>query len=557
VSFARKLRTLRRIPPRQLGHRLRFLALRRLYALAPGRPLARAAADAAGTVPAGDLPRVEDDLLWPEGLDVVERRAAEFARGEFIYLNRGADFSRGIRWRDPGASALWLYQLHYLGCVADLARTGRVAAAAKILNSWRAEFEDRWDPVAWHPYPASLRLRNLCVAARAAGGFDALGAGAATLAAVHAAFLLRHVEHDVRGNHLLENAHALLWAGRSLRGGAASACERAARAIYETEIEEQVLPDGGHFELSPMYHCIVMRGLLEVRSLLGDGDPLVRGHVAPALKRMGTFLAGIVCPDGDIPLVGDSVRGFGPPPSTLLRLVGAKPVPLHGIRAFAHTGLYVLRNERIWAILDAGPVCPPYLPAHGQADSLSIEVWVDGVCVVCDAGVFGYEGPERAWGRSTRAHSAPAIGDADSSEVYGSFRVGGLAAVESVGVADAGDEVLAQLRPYGSTARVTRTVRLFGNSLTIEDVGAAGAGDARLVSRLHLAPGPEFVLAGDAAKGAVTGAHSRAADVAFAGEAAVEKGSTSREFGLAQDTIILKQTAPAAGGRLRWVIGPP
>jgi hypothetical protein len=528
-----------------------------LYAAAPKRPFTRAAADAAGTVPAGDLPRVEDDVLWPEGLDAVEARAAAFARGEFVYLNRGADFARGIRWREPGASALWRYQLQYLGCVADLARTGRVADAAKIVASWRAEFEGRWDAVAWHPYPTSLRLANLCVAARAAGGFEALGGGVASLAAVHAAYLLRHVEHDVRGNHLIENARALLWAGRTFRGGVAPACERAARAIFEVEIPEQIPSDGGHFELSPMYHCIVMRDLIEVRSLLGDGDPLVRNHVAPALQQMGTFLAGIVCPDGDIPLLGDSVRGFGPPPSTLLRLVGAYRIPKSGIRSFPDSGLHVLSNERMWAILDAGPVCPPYLPAHGQADSLTVEVWVDGVCVVCDAGVFDYEGRERAWGRSSRAHSVPTIDDADTSEVYDSFRVGGLATVDSVGVAAAGDEVLAQLRPYGSTARVTRSVRLFGNSLTIEDVGAADAGDARLVSRLHLAPGAKFVLAGDVAKGAVTGAHSRAADVAFAGPAAAEKGRMSREFGLLADTIILKQSAPAAGGRLRWVIGPP
>jgi hypothetical protein len=556
VSLARTLRTARRIPARQLKSRLRFLALRRLYSLDPKRPFARAAEDAAGTVPAGDLPRVEDDVLWPSGLDALERRAAEFARGQFVYLNVGADFARGIRWRDRGASALWIYQLQYLGSVADLARTGRVADAVRIVASWRKDFEGRWDHVAWHPYPTSLRLVNLCVAARAAGGFDALGAGVAQLVAQHAAYLLRHVENDVRGNHLLENARALLWAGRAFRGGAASTWERAARAIFEEEIPEQILPDGGHFELSPMYHCIVMRDLLEVRSLLGEGDPLVQLYVTPAVKRMAAFLSGIVCPDGDIPLLGDSVRGFGPPPATLLRLAGAKPNRDPGVKAFAHTGLHVMRNERIWAIFDAGPVCPPYLPAHGQADSLTIEVWVDGVCVVCDAGVFDYEGAERAWGRSTRAHSAPAIGDADTSEVYGSFRVGGLAVVDSVGVAAAGDEVVAQLRPYGSSARVTRSVRLFGNSLTIEDVGA-GPANATLVSRLHLAPGPKFKLAGDAARGGVSAAHSLAADVAFVGPAAVEKGRLSREFGLREDTVILRQSTTAAGGRLRWVIGPP
>jgi len=112
------------------------------------------------------------------------------------------------------------------------------------------------------------------------------------------------------------------------------------------------------------------------------------------------------------------------------------------------------------------------------------------------------------------------------------------------------------MRPYGSGARITRSVRLFGSSLTIEDVGA-GPANATLVSRLHLAPGPKFKLAGDAARGGVSAAHSHAADIAFVGPAAVEKGRVSREFGLREDTVILRQSATAAGGRLRWVIGPP
>jgi hypothetical protein len=282
----------------------------------------------------------------------------------------------------------------------------------------------------------------------------------------------------------------------------------------------------------------------------------VRAHVAPALKRMGTFLAGIVCPDGDIPLLGDSVRGFGPPPETLLRLVGAQADPKPGVRAFPDSGLYVLRNERIWAVFDAGRVCPDYLPAHGQADTLTIEAWVDGNLVVCDPGVFDYEGPERAWGRSSRAHSVPTVDDAETSECYGSFRVGGRAEVRSVGVADAGDEVVATMRPYGSEANVTRSLRLFGNSLTIEDSATAVPGATSLVSRLHLAPGAKFKFAGKPPD-AVTAAHSMTADVSFVGEARVENGRVSREFGLLEESKILVQRAAVGGGRARWVIGPP
>src|SRR6185436_15672705 len=100
--------------------------------------------------------------------------------------------------------------------------------------------------------------------------------------------------------------------------------------------------------------------------------------------------------------------------------------------------------------------------------SLTVEVWVNGLCVIADPGVFDYTGPERAWGRSSRAHSTVTLGDRDTSEVHGSFRVGGRAEVTSVGIAETGDEVVASVRPFGSRELLSRSVRLYGDSLTIE-----------------------------------------------------------------------------------------
>ena len=553
-NVGRALRTARHIPLRQLAHRARFLALRRLYTLGPRRPLARARIDAARMEPVAALPRVPDDVLWPEGRDAVARRAADFARGRFAYLNREADFSDGIRWRDAGASPLWLYQLHYLGAVADLAATGRIEDARHVLASWRVAHESRWDPTSWHPYPSSLRFVNLCVAASRAGGFEALGPGATRLAAVHAAYLLRHVERDVRGNHILENARALCWAGRCFRGGVADRCERAARAILEEEIPEQVFPDGGHFEMSPMYHCIVMRDLLEVRALLGDQDPVVRRCVAPAVRSMGAFLADVLCPDGDIPLIGDSARGFGPPPGTLLDLAGTPRREWTGLRSFSDTGLHVLRGPGgMWAIVDAGPTCPPYLPAHGQADVLTLEVWDGESCIVADPGVHDYTGPDRAWGRSSRAHSTLTVDNRDTSEVYGSFRVGGRARVVSVAATENG--VSATVRPFGIAATLRRSVRLEDGGLVVED-GATCAAGGRVRSRLHLHPGVRSATCD--ASGASVRLDTPTGQILVEASAGmgVEEGRRSGEFGHVERTRILVQDVPGDGSAVRWRLRP-
>ena len=551
VRGARELRTARHLALAQLAARARFMLLRRAYALAPERPILAARRAAAGARTAGPLPVLSPDLLVPGGPEILARRAAALARGHFAYLGREVDYSAGIRWHDPGASPLWAFNLHYLGAVLELVLAGDAAAARRILSAWCADFGARWDRVAWHPYPTSLRLANLCFAAAQLGGFDALDPAACDLTATHAAYLLRHLERDLRGNHLFENAFALLVAGAYLDGSLAARCAATARQILAAEVPEQVRADGSHFELSPMYHAIVMQRCLQALALLDGDDPLARGTLAPAVQRMARFLAGILCPDGDIPPLGDAVRGFAPPPGALLalaeRLAGAcaAPPPV-GVTSFDDAGLHVLRSARVWAIFDAGPVCPDYLPGHGQADSLTVEVWCDGTCIVGDPGVHEYSGPERAWGRSSRAHSTLTVDDADTSEVYGSFRVGGRARIG--GVAREPHAVAASLNPFGVAAHFVRRVELAAppaDRLEIIDQARAPAGRT-VRSRLHLHPAIRLVN-GLSADGRAVVVRSTAGAVHITAQhpLRVEPGRASRQYGVVEPTTILVQELEA------------
>jgi len=567
----RDLRTARRVPAAQLAHRARFVALRALYARMPARPIADARAVARALRAAEPTPALERDAIAPEPIAEIERNAERVARGRFLFLGREADFSDGIRWRDPGASPLWLFQLHYLGALRDLVLTGRARAAGELLESWARVHGARWDAVAWHPYPTSLRLTNLCVAASAAGGFDRVSPEAAPLAAVHAAFLARHLERDLGGNHLLENACALAFASRFLDGRPARDWDATARSLLAREVRRQVLADGAHFELSPMYHVAVLHRLAQVASLLGADDALVVATIAPALRAMVGFLDGILAPDGDIPLVGDSARGFAPPPAAAralaVRIAGEPGAPSEDevpaaaaarphvrsaratVRAHRESGLYVLASDRFWCLFDAGRAAPDSLPGHGQADVLSVEVWVDGVRVVCDPGVHEYTGPWRAWGRSTRAHSAVVVDGRDTDEVYASFRIGRRSQVLDVRASH--DAVTATVRVAGSDAIVRRSVRLNGTRgerLQIEDEVRAAPG-ASVESRLHLAPDVGVrvdVTTGLRARIATGGA---AVTLHAARRLVAERGAASTRFGELRETVMLVQRAAIAAGR--------
>lgn len=541
MTFARLLRTASRIPPSQLAARARAMLRKRRYAAHPEAPIAAARRAAQGSAPRADLPRLADEVLAPEGIDAVRFRATRLSAGRFRYLAREEDFSSGIRWAAEGASPLWRYQLQYLGSVLDLAIAGDAAGAARIVSSWTREFGGRWDAAAWHPYPVSLRLANLCHAAGVLGSFAPLGGH--ELVATHAAFLLDHVEHDVRGNHILENARALLAAGAFLDGPLSLRASAEGAAILARELPEQVLADGGHFELSPMYHSIVLWRLLEIEALAAfQPVALDAAPVRDAIASMRRFLRATLCPDGEVLLFGDSARGFAPPAAALLgRSPAGAAAQGDGLHHFPETGIAVFRGDGLWAAFDVGETCPAYLPAHGQADSLTVEVWCGGRRIVGDPGVCEYTGPERAWGRSSRAHSTLTVDDGDTSEVYGSFRVGGRAKVERVMTRRERGEVTAAMETWCGSARFTRIVS-FGDesrtTLRIVDDGTVRCGETAR-SRLHLAPGVEIVERSGRARVVRSGSVL----VRIESDAGLreEPGRSSPEFGVVVPTVILVQ----------------
>jgi len=134
----------------------------------------------------------------------------------------------------PADSRLREFQVQSFEYARDLDRDAFRDAAKSWIDAHRHRTGD-----AWHPYPTSLRIASWCDA------LMRLGDDPEIRASLHAQarFLARHLEYDVRGNHLLENARALVRAGAVLNDPALLA--RGVRVLRD-EVPEQILPDGGH-----------------------------------------------------------------------------------------------------------------------------------------------------------------------------------------------------------------------------------------------------------------------------------------------------------------------
>ncbi len=511
----RLARTVVQLQPGQAAQRARLRAQR--AALERGLPGAGrwllAGPDPAAAVgwPAGFTPL--DASLWagdpagavlltPEGLPAGEvsllgmtRRIAPVPDGS------GAADWGAADWELADAPLLWRFHLYYWDWAWALTDAADQAAArdafAVTWRSWHAAVPPGRGP-AWHPYPAALRAWSFC------GLYDALVAGGPVDApflrelAVHAGFLRRSLETDVGGNHLVKNLKALT--GLALFFGDNALLNRSLSRLCR-QLGVQVLPDGGHYERAPAYHCQVLGDLIDIDRLLRAAGRTGPRDLPEAIEAMRRWLGLVLTPGGDVPLLND---GF-PVSRQLLAQLAATPPPGGPLHLRPDTGL-ARATAGDWHLLaDVGPPCPRELPAHAHADTLSCLVYFAGTPLLVDTGTSTYAaGPVRDRERSTAAHNTVEVDGRNSTEVWGAFRAGRRARVRGVSARlDTGPAVVEAAHDgyRGQPGRPVHQRRwsLDPDELRVDDT-VTGRGRHRVVVRWHLPPGTELWLTRDGAE---------------------------------------------------------
>ncbi len=350
-------------------------------------------------------------------------QASGLLGGSFCFLNRTERIGWPPCWAQPDLPRLWEYNLHYFEYLWALSYVD----ARLLTRDWMANHPLGRDRVGWEAYPISLRLQNWCAfffgrhrerTQEDAPFRDALW-GSIQL---QAGWLRDHLETHLLGNHLLENGAALAFCGACFGGEAAESWLQVGRAILSEELPEQVLPDAGHFERSPMYQARIAYVLI---LLARTGHPDLVGLVRGPLERMLQALERLCHPDGEIALLNDSAIGIANPPAQLCDSQLCDSGLAEGTFALANTGYYGARHaDGSYVVCDAAPVGPDYLPGHAHGDIFSFELSLNGRRVIVDSGVYGYEADEmRRYCRSTRAHNTVEIDGQDQCEFWGAFRV--------------------------------------------------------------------------------------------------------------------------------------
>jgi len=328
-------------------------------------------------------------------------------------------------WQPPDAARLWVYNLHYFDDLNAHAAAARRPWHLALLRRWVAENPPARGP-GWEPYPVSRRIVNW-VKWAAAG--NPLPESCRQSLAVQARWLRRRLEYHLLGNHLLANAKALVYAGLYFEGDEADAWYVHGVDLFGRQIRQQILADGGHYELSPMYHAGVLEDLLDLTNILRSHGRIEPPLWRDAIERMWGWLRIMSHPDGGISFFNDAAFGAAPTAAELgayaarlgLPLAGPVQAPLTVLEA---SGYVRLSSGCAQVLCDCARVGPDFLPGHAHADTLSFELSLGRQRVLVNSGTSCYgTGPQRQRERGTAAHNTVVVDAKDSSEVWGGFRV--------------------------------------------------------------------------------------------------------------------------------------
>ena len=444
-------------------------------------------------------------IRWPRRAEEHLAAAERILAGEFRFLNH-AEQMRKPDWRQRYVSHLWSYNLHYFDYGVDLAlaylqtrRTEFLRRLEELVVDWIVGTQDRSGD-GWQPYAISVRIPNWIQVLALVGHDLRAEVRDAMVGSIYAqaTALERRLEFHIQANHLLRNYCALAWSGLFLRGRRADRWRRRAVQAYWRELSRQVLPDGGHFERSPMYHALVLADSLRLLDLCRATGAPVPPSAPDAARRMLRAQSVLSREDGSLHLFNDSANGIAPRRAELFALASQAlgeavedVFPAHFV--LSHTGYFAWKDDatRSKLVVDCGEPGPSFQPGHAHCGVLSYELDIDGFPVVVDSGVRGYDGDLlRDYVRSTRAHNTVSIGGREQSEIWATFRMARRARIEhrEWRVTSSGAIITGAYRPYfDRRVRHHRSIEALEARWSITD-RVEGALGASLASFIHLHP---------------------------------------------------------------------
>jgi hypothetical protein len=357
----------------------------------------------------------------------------------FTFLNQTYSFPHEkIDWNFDEYGKLWTYNLCYFDFLnqRDISKDDGIDLVNHFIDNI-SEVKDGLEPfpislrgINWVKFLLRHNLRDSRVDASLYAQYQ---------------ILLDNLEYHLLGNHLLENGFSLLFGAYYFND---KKLYSKAEKILKIELNEQILEDGAHFELSPMYHQIMLFRMLDCLNLIQSNPELfnssqsLKDLLIEKTTIMFSWLKRMTFSNGDIPLFNDSAFEIAPTPTELYDY--AEKLNLNGLLSSVSTppvlsvdsrtcGYRTIQKENYECILDIGHIGPDYIPGHAHADTFNFVLYIKREPFIIDTGLSTYEVSERRMEeRGTSAHNTVVVKNSNSSEVWGGFRVANRAYITNV-----------------------------------------------------------------------------------------------------------------------------
>lgn len=275
----------------------------------------------------------------------------------------------------------------------------------------------------------------------------------------HGRHIIRNLEDGpIRGNHYLADGIGLVYLGIMFpEFKEAEQWRKKGLEILFGEMLHQVYPDGADFEASIPYHRLALELFLTPILLCRLNNLDVPPPVMSRLEKMFEFVRAYTKPDGTIPVWGDADDGrllrlsrpgserefidhryllaigavlfdrpdfglaagdcweeamwlFGRQAVEYRASLPAHSAPIPSVH-FPAAGIYLMRQNDLYLLLDAGPNGQDGNGGHAHNDTLSFELFAYGKSFIVDPGSYVYTADYKARNlfRSTAYHNTVVV----------------------------------------------------------------------------------------------------------------------------------------------------
>ena len=341
------------------------------------------------------------------------------SNNSFSFLNLEKTFTNEIDWNYNEYGKLWTYNLTYFEYLNQQEISPETGV--QLIHDFIRKTDSIKDGL--EPFPISLRIINWIKFLTKNNIKDSQ---IDQHLYIQSEILIDKLEYHLLGNHLLENGFALLFAAYYFSD---EKFYTKAVAILQPELKEQTLADGAHFELSPMYHCLMLYRVLDCINLMKENTLHFENtrYFSEFLHEKAALMLGwlrqMTFQNGDFPRLNDSAPDIAPTPHELFNYASRLNIEIKNI-CLEESGYRKFQKPDYECIVDVGNIGPDYIPGHAHSDTFNFVIHAKGQPFIIDTGISTYENDEnRQRERSTSAHNTIEIGEVEQSEVWSSFRV--------------------------------------------------------------------------------------------------------------------------------------